>query len=126
MRISDWSSDVCSSDLRTARGRAGRCITRRAGNHRARRRGHEARRMSERPPKRSFASRPADPESWIKAPDRPSLRADVAAEFTARLPIDVTADLPGRIKTGAFQRGPTVAELLAARVERETPKRKGK
>src|SRR3546814_8095287 len=71
LRISDWSSDVCSSDLR--------------------RRGHEARRMSERPPKRSFASRPADPESWIKAPDRPSLRADVAAEFTARLTIDVTA-----------------------------------
>src|SRR3546814_17924203 len=25
MRISDWSSDVCSSDLRTARGAAGGC-----------------------------------------------------------------------------------------------------
>jgi hypothetical protein len=30
----------------------------------------EDRRMSERSPKRSFASRPGDPESWIKAPDR--------------------------------------------------------
>src|SRR3546814_5931217 len=26
MRISDWSSDVCSSDLRRAHGGAGRCV----------------------------------------------------------------------------------------------------
>src|SRR3546814_16545632 len=64
-------------------------------------------RGGERSPKRSFASRPADPESWIKAPDRPSLRADVAAESTARLTIDVTADMRGRIKIAALDRKST-------------------
>ena len=49
--------------------------------------------MSERSPKRSFAARPADPESWVKAPDRPSPRAAAPADFTARLTIDVTADM---------------------------------
>ena len=77
--------------------------------------------MSERSSKRGFASRPADPESWIKAPDRPSPRTDPAAEFTARLTIDVTADMRGRIKIAAFQRGQTVADMLRALFEREFP-----
>ena len=77
--------------------------------------------MSERSSKRSFASRPADPESWIKAPDRPSPRTDPAADFTARLTIDVTADMRGRIKIAAFQRGQTVADMLRALFEREFP-----
>ena len=81
--------------------------------------------MSERSSKRSFATRPADPESWIKAPDRPSPRADPAAEFTARLTIDVTADMRGRIKIAAFQRGQTVAEMLRALLEREFPSSEG-
>ncbi|PRD43023.1 hypothetical protein C5748_12455 [Phyllobacterium phragmitis] len=81
--------------------------------------------MSERSPKRSFASRPADPESWVKAPDRPSARADAAADFTARLTIDVTADMRGRIKIAAFQRGQTVADMLRALFEREFPPPQG-
>ena len=80
--------------------------------------------MSERFPKRSFAARPADPESWIKAPDRPSARA-AAADFTARLTIDVTADMRGRIKIAAFQRGQTVADMLRALFEREFPPSQG-
>lgn len=75
--------------------------------------------MSERSPKRSFASRPADPENWVKAPDRPSPRAAAPADFTARLTIDVTADMRGRIKIAAFQRGQTVADMLRALFERE-------
>ena len=81
--------------------------------------------MSERSPKRRFAARPADPESWVKAPDRPSPRAEAAADFTARLTIDVTADMRGRIKIAAFQRGQTVADMLRALFEREFPTSEG-
>ena len=81
--------------------------------------------MSARSPKRSFAARPADPESWIKAPDRPSPRAEAIADFTARLTIDVTADMRGRIKIAAFQRGQTVADMLRALFEREFPTSEG-
>lgn len=81
--------------------------------------------MSERSSKRGFASRPADPESWIKAPDRFPPRADAAADFTARLTIDVTADMRGRIKIAAFQRGQTVADMLRALFEREFPTSEG-
>ncbi len=81
--------------------------------------------MSERSPKRSFASRPANPESWIKAPDLPSSRAEAASDFAARLTIDVTADMRGRIKIAAFQRGQTVADMLRAVFEREFPTSEG-
>ncbi|WP_333836081.1 hypothetical protein [Novosphingobium sp.] len=77
--------------------------------------------MSERFPKRSFASRPADPESWIKAPDPQTQRVQPAEEFSARLTIDVTADMRGRIKIAAFRRGQTVADMLRALFEREFP-----
>ena len=77
--------------------------------------------MSERSSKRGFASRPVDPESWVKSPDRPVSRAEAGAEFTARLTIDVTADMRGRIKIAAFQRGQTVADMLRALFEREFP-----
>lgn len=77
--------------------------------------------MSERSPKRSFVARPADPESWIKAPDRQEQRLHAADEFSARLTIDVTADMRGRIKIAAFQRGQTVADMLRALFEREFP-----
>ena len=81
--------------------------------------------MSERSSKRGFASRPVDPESWVKSPDRPVSRAEAGAEFTARLTIDVTADMRGRIKIAAFQRGQTVAEMLRALFEREFPTSEG-
>jgi hypothetical protein len=81
--------------------------------------------MSERSSKRGFASRPVDPESWVKSPDRPVSRAEAGAEFTARLTIDVTADMRGRIKIAAFQRGQTVADMLRALFEREFPTSEG-
>ena len=81
--------------------------------------------MSERSPKRSFAVRPADPESWIKASDRQMQRVQSGEEFTARLTIDVTADMRGRIKIAAFQRGQTVADMLRALFEREFPPSSG-
>lgn len=77
--------------------------------------------MSERSAKRGFASRPSDAESWIKAPDRQAQRLQVADEFSARLTIDVTAEMRGRIKIAAFQRGQTVADMLRALFEREFP-----
>ena len=81
--------------------------------------------MSERSSKRGFASRPVDPESWVKSPDRPVSRVEAGAEFTARLTIDVTADMRGRIKIAAFQRGQTVADMLRALFEREFPTSEG-
>ena len=77
--------------------------------------------MSERSPKRGFASRPSDPESWIKAPDRQVQQPQPADDFSARLTIDVTADMRGRIKIAAFQRGQTVADMLRDLLAREFP-----
>ncbi len=75
--------------------------------------------MSAHPIRRRFVARPADPESWIKAADVP--RRDEAAGFTARLTIDITPDLRGRIKIVAFQRGITVADMLRDLLAREFP-----
>jgi hypothetical protein len=80
--------------------------------------------MNERSIRRSFASRPADPEHWIKAADAPPRNGD-AANFTARLTIDVTPELRGRIKIAAFQRGVTVADMLRELLAREFPKNQG-
>lgn len=77
--------------------------------------------MSERSPKRSFAARPADPESWIKAPERQPPHTQPVEDFSARLTIDVTTAMRGRIKIAAFQRGQTVADMLRALFEREFP-----
>lgn len=82
--------------------------------------------MSERLPKRSFATRPADPEDWIRAPDRHGARSQTAGDFSARLTIDVTPDMRGRIKIAAFQRGQTVADMLRALFEREFSPRQEK
>jgi hypothetical protein len=77
--------------------------------------------MTERSNRRGFASRPGDAESWIKTPDAPARRADEAAAFTARLTIDVTPALRGRIKVAAFGRGITVADMLRDLLAREFP-----
>ena len=74
--------------------------------------------MGERPTRRGFAARPADPEHWIKAADVPPRNGE-AAGFTARLTIDVTPDLRGRIKIAAFKRGVTVADMLRDLFARE-------
>ncbi|OYZ93164.1 MAG: hypothetical protein B7Y01_01415 [Xanthobacter sp. 17-67-6] len=81
--------------------------------------------MSEHPNRRGFASRPADPEQWIKAADaRPSAEGS-AGGFTARLTIDVTPELRGRIKIVAFGRGQTVADMLRDLLAHEFPPASG-
>ena len=81
--------------------------------------------MNDRSTKRGFAARPRDAESWIKAPDAPSPRAPAAAGFTARLTIDITPTLRGRIKVAAFRRGVTVADMLRELLAREFPSTSG-
>ena len=81
--------------------------------------------MTERSHKRAFTARPADPESWVKTPDPRSARGANAANFTARLTIDVTPDMRGQIKIAAFQRGVTVADMLRELLAREFPPTEG-
>jgi hypothetical protein len=77
--------------------------------------------MNERVTRRGFAARPGDAESWIKASDAPPRRTDDTAAFTARLTIDITPALRGRIKVAAFRRGITVADMLRDLFAREFP-----
>jgi len=81
--------------------------------------------MNAKPPKRGFASRPADPESWVKATEVAPSRSAEGAGYTARLTIDVTPALRGRIKIAAFQRGVTVADMLRDLLAREFPEDSG-
>ena len=81
--------------------------------------------MSERTTRRGFASRPIDPERWIKASDPTSERTVDATAFTARLTVDVTPELRGRIKVVAFRRGVTVADMLRDLLTREFPPTEG-
>ena len=81
--------------------------------------------MNERSTKRGFAARPADPERWIKATEADSKRTGDSAQFTARLTIDITPELRGRIKITAFQRGITVADMLRDLLMREFPPSEG-
>lgn len=76
--------------------------------------------MSDRPARRGFAARPSDADRWIRSPDRGDARP-LAETFPARLTIDVSAEMRGRIKIAAFQRGQTVADMLRALFEREFP-----
>lgn len=70
--------------------------------------------------KSAFARRPgADPDTWVRAATKP---AQTPAEaFTARLTIDVTPVMRGRLKIVAFRRGLTVADLLRGLLDREFP-----
>ena len=84
--------------------------------------------MTARIPQRGFAARPdtaSSAETWVKAADAPSARAGDAARFTARLTIDVTPELRGRIKVSAFRRGITVADMLRDLLAREFPNTEG-
>jgi hypothetical protein len=74
--------------------------------------------MNERSTRRGFASRPADPDQWIKAADSAPRVPDVSA-YTARLTVDVTPELRGRIKIAAFGRGVTVTDMLRELLARE-------
>lgn len=72
------------------------------------------------PKRASIGRKPAaDPVSaWIQQAE-PSHADAKASIYTARLTIDVTPTLRGRIKVTAFQRGVTAAEMLRALLERE-------
>ena len=76
--------------------------------------------MNERSAKRGFSSRPGDPDAWVRAPE-PSPASRPLEDFSARLTIDVTPALRGRIKVTAFRRGMTVADMLRALLDREFP-----
>lgn len=61
----------------------------------------------------------ADPAStWVRQADAPEVVAK-ASIYTARLTIDVTPALRGRIKVIAFERGATAADMLRELLERE-------
>ena len=76
--------------------------------------------MTVRDRKQGFAARPASPDDWVRASgdSRPVPAADA---YTARLTVDVTPELRGRIKIAAFRRGLTAADMLRALLEREFP-----
>ncbi len=75
--------------------------------------------------KRGFATRPVDPDSWIKAGDAPQPRTETAGAYSARLTVDITPALRGRIKIAAFRRGVTVADMLRDLLAREFPPNDG-
>jgi len=68
-----------------------------------------------------FAARPRDAESWVRSPDRSSTSSNATELYTARLTVDITPALRGRIKIAAFQRGITVADMLRDLLAREFP-----
>ncbi len=71
-------------------------------------------------PWRGFAARPSDPDSWVRTPGQHDRNGGAKGEiFTARLTVDITPKLRGRIKIVAFERGVTVADMLRALLERE-------
>ena len=71
--------------------------------------------MSGPPPKRTFAARPGTPDAWVRTAEA----GKPPEPYTARLTIDVTPVLRGRIKITAFERSMTVAEMLRTLLERE-------
>ena len=81
--------------------------------------------MSERSPKRGFAARPTDPDAWVRHAETAAAPIAEAASFTARLTIDITPELRGRIKVAAFRRGVTVAVMLRELLVREFPPTEG-
>jgi hypothetical protein len=76
--------------------------------------------MTKETTKKGFVSRPGDPDRWIASVDGSGRRA-AALGYTARLTIDITPALRGRIKVAAFQRGKTVADMLRDLLAREFP-----
>jgi hypothetical protein len=81
--------------------------------------------MNSRDPKRTFAARPSTPDAWVRTPEPTALPDGKGDIFTARLTIDVTPELRGRIKVAAFQRGLTVADMLRDLLAREFPEDEG-
>ena len=70
-------------------------------------------------PKSAFAKRPSDPDRWVRASGRSTSNPTEA--YAARLTIDVTSAMRGRLKIIAFRRGQTVADMLRTLLDREYP-----
>ena len=81
--------------------------------------------MTSRYPKRGFASRPGDAESWVKASPSSTASRTNADTLTARLTVDITPELRGRIKVAAFRRGITVADMLRGLLSQTFPDNDG-
>ena len=81
--------------------------------------------MTPPPVKSGFASRPGNPDRWVRAADAPTTGKSATEAFTARLTIDITPELRGRIKVAAFRRGVTVAVMLRELLGREFPPTEG-
>lgn len=81
--------------------------------------------MTRPPVKSGFALRPGNPDSWVRAADAPATGKTATEAFTARLTIDITPELRGRIKVTAFRRGVTVAVMLRELLVREFPPTEG-
>ena len=81
--------------------------------------------MKSRNQQRAFSERPSDPDTWVRTPEPRPNNGAKADLFTARLTIDVTPELRGRIKVAAFQRGVTVADMLRDLLSREFPENAG-
>jgi hypothetical protein len=75
-----------------------------------------------------LSGRPAtDPsvDSWVRDGDRAgTVLRPHADPHTARLTIDVTPAMRGRIKIAAIRQGSTVTDMLRALLEREFPDEK--
>ena len=71
-------------------------------------------------PGKLVGARPRDPaEHWIDTGQDSSTPVSKAETFSARLTIDVTPALRGRIKVAAFERGLTVADMLRALLDEQ-------
>lgn len=79
----------------------------------------------------SFGAKPAAPtaDAWVQqgngaeGPSHPAVQAAAAKAdiYTARLSIDVTPELRGRVKVAAFRQGVTVAEMIRDLLEARFP-----
>lgn len=65
-----------------------------------------------------FAARPGTPDAWVRA-DGPDAQPAKVDTYDARLTVDITTALRGRIKVAAFSRGLTVADMLRTLLEGE-------
>ena len=70
---------------------------------------------------KGFAKRPSNPDDWVRTPGADRAASQMQNEYTARLTVDVTPELRGRIKIAAFRRGLTAADMLRTLLEREFP-----
>ncbi len=77
--------------------------------------------MTSRNHRQGFAARPSDPDGWVRKADGERNATGQHSPNTARLTVDVTPALRGRIKVVAFRRGLTAADMLRGLLEREFP-----